>query len=498
MRVLVYINSAQRRPRVLRTLGRVSLPEGLVCFVKADCPTCQLVQPVLRQLAAVDAPLTVYTQDDPTFPAGTAPVDDTLLEVSYGQRIEIVPTLLRVEGGKPVERLEGWDRREWERLTGIDGLGDGLPAFRPGCGSRTLDIGMPEMLAMRYDGSRIRSRRIELGAQEDEVEATFARGWSDGLPLVPPTPPRVLRMLEGTSRDPQDVVAVVPPDLVECTVEKVAVNAVMAGCRPEYLPVVLAAVEAACTEAFNIHGILATTYFAGPVVIVNGPIAREIGMNSGINALGQGNRANATIGRALQLVIRNVGGGRPGEIDRATLGNPGKFTFCFAEAEDTSPWESVSVERGQPPGTSAVTLFAGSGVQPFFDQLARTPEALARSLAACLRVVGHPKWGLAWDALCVISPEHGRVFHEGGWSKARLREELGSFLTFPGAEMVKGAGGIAEGMPESAVAATVAKFRPGGLLFVHAGGTAGLFSAIIAGWVSGPAGTEPVTQEIRR
>src|SRR5713226_2564016 len=265
MRVLVYINSAQRRPRVLRTLGRVSLPEGLVCFVKADCPTCQLVQPVLRQLAAVDAPLTVYTQDDPTFPAGTAPVDDTLLEVSYGQRIEIVPTLLRVEGGKPVERLEGWDRREWERLTGIDGLGDGLPAFRPGCGSRTLDIGMPEMLAMRYDGSRIRSRRIELGAQEDEVEATFARGWSDGLPLVPPTPPRVLRMLEGTSRDPQDVVAVVPPDLVECTVEKVAVNAVMAGCRPEYLPVVLAAVEAACTEAFNIHGILATTWFSGPM-----------------------------------------------------------------------------------------------------------------------------------------------------------------------------------------------------------------------------------------
>jgi hypothetical protein len=475
----------------------MSLPDGLVCFVKADCPTCQMVQPVLRQLRKA-VPVTVYTQDDPGFPAGVAPIDDTSLEISYRQAIEIVPTLLRVEGGRPVERLEGWDRHEWERITGVGSLGDGLPAFRPGCGSRTLDLGMPEMLAVRYDGARIRSRRVQVGALEDEVEAMFARGWSDGLPLVPPTPERVLRMLEGTSRDPQDVVAVVPPALVECTVEKVAINAVIAGCRPEYLPVVLASVEAACTEQFNIHGILATTYFVGPVVIVNGPIAREIGMNSGINALGQGNRANGTIGRALQLVIRNVGGGRPGEIDRATLGNPGKYTFCFAEAEDSSPWEPLAVERGLAPGTSAVTLVAGSGVQPFFDQLARTPQTLARSLASGLRVVGHPKWGLAWDALCVVSPEHARVFREGGWSKQRLREEIGSILTFPGEEMVRGAGGIAEGMPESAAATTVPKFRPGGLLFVHAGGTAGLFSAIIAGWVSGPAGTEPVTKEVRR
>jgi len=474
----------------------MALPDGLVCFVKADCPTCQMVQPVLQQLRAA-VPLTVLTQDDLSFPAGVEPVDDTSLELSYHHGIEIVPTLMKVESGKAVERLEGWDRAAWERLTGLSDLGDGLPGFRPGCGSRTLDPGMPETLALRYDGSRMRSRRISLGTMEDEIEATFARGWSDGLPVVPPTPERVLRMLGGTTREPQEVVAVVPPDLIECTVEKVAVNAVMAGCRPEYLPVVLAAVEAACTEAFNIHGVLATTYFVGPVVIVNGPIAREIGMNSGVNALGQGNRANATIGRALQLIIRNVGGGRPGEIDRATLGNPGKYTFCFAEAEDTSPWQPLSVERGLSPGTSAVTLFAGSGVQPFFDQLARTPETLARSLASCLRVVGHPKWGLAWDALCVISPEHARVFRQGGWSKQRLHNELDAILTFDGDEMVKGADGIAEGMPESAARGKIAKFRPSGLLFVHAGGTAGLFSAIIGGWVSGPAGTEPVTREVR-
>src|SRR5207249_5749747 len=133
-------------------------------------------------------------------------------------------------------------------------------------------------------------------------------------------------------------------------------------------PVVLAAVEAACTDEFNMHGLLCTTWFCGPVVIVNGPIATEIGMNSGVNALGQGNRANATIGRALQLIVRNVGGGRPGEIDRATLGGPGKYTFCFAEDEERSPWESLAAERGVAPGRSAVTVFAGSGVQAVMDQ----------------------------------------------------------------------------------------------------------------------------------
>ena len=208
---------------------------------------------------------------------------------------------------------------------------------------------MAEELAVRFGAARLRSRRVELAELEDEAEAMFDRGWTDGLPVVPPTEERVLRMLDGTTRAPDEVVAVVPPDLVECTVEKVAVNAVMAGCKPEYLPVVLAAVEAACTDEFNAHGLLATTYFSGPVVIVNGPIARAIGMNSGVNALGQGNRANATIGRALQLVIRNVGGGRPGEVDRATLGNPGKYTFCFAEDEAGSPWEPLSVERGFAP-----------------------------------------------------------------------------------------------------------------------------------------------------
>jgi hypothetical protein len=331
---------------------------------------------------------------------------------------------------------------------------------------------------------------------EDEMEAMFDRGWTDGLPVVPPTEARVLKMLSGTTRAADDVVAVVPPDLAECTVEKVAVNAVLAGCKPEYLPVVLACVEAACTEAFNIHGLLATTYFSGPMVIVNGPIARAIGMNSGVNALGQGNRANATIGRALQLVVRNVGGGKPGGVDRATLGNPGKYSFCFAEDETGSPWSPLSVERGFPDGTSTVTLFAGEGPRGVVDQLSRTADSLARSFALCLRTVAHPKAVMAFDAFMVVSPEHARVFAEAGWDKVRLRDEITGLLTLSGEELIRGAGGIAEGLPEGFAAASLPKFAPDGLWFVHAGGKAGLFSAIVGGWVNGDLGSKPVTWEI--
>ena len=470
------------------------LPDGLVAVVKRDCPTCTLVAPVLAGLAAGGEALTVYSQDDPSFPPGVTVVDDTGLDVSVALDLDTVPTLLRVEGGAEVERTVGWSRPAWEKLTGRSPLGEGLPEHRPGCGSLTADPLVAERLAARSTG--LRARRVELAAAEDEAEAFFERGWTDGLPVVPPTPARVLRMLEGTSRPPDEVVALVPPDFDEATVEKVAINAVLAGCRPEYLPVVLAAVEAACTSEFNMHGLLCTTWFAGPVVIVNGPVTRRIGMNSGVNALGQGNRANATIGRALQLVVRNLGGGRPGEIDRATHGNPGKYTFCFAEDEEGSPWEPLSVERGVPEGTSAVTLFAGYGPHGLADQLSRTPESLARSLAWALEGIFHPKLAFYTDAVVVVSPEHGRIFREAGWSKARLREELLTLLTKPGTEMVRGALGCAEGMPESLVDADIPKYTPDGLLIVHAGGGAGLFSAVIGGWVRGEIGSTPVTREV--
>ena len=269
-----------------------------------------------------------------------------------------------------------------------------------------LEPGMAERLAVRFGDAKIAARRIEVAPLEDEIEACFERGWSDGLPVVPPTEVRVVRMLAGTTRAPDEIIGRVPPNLATCTVEKVAINAVMAGCKPEYMPVVLAAVEAALIPDFCMHGLLCTTHFAGPLVIVNGPVTKAIGMNSGGNALGQGNRANATIGRALQLVIRNVGGGIPGGIDRATLGNPGKYTYCFAEDESGPHWPPLSVERGVRDGASAVTLFAAEGLLGCFDQLSRTPDSLTRSLALSLRAVGHPKKVGSHDALIVLSPEY--------------------------------------------------------------------------------------------
>ncbi|MDG2335397.1 MAG: thioredoxin family protein [Myxococcota bacterium] len=472
------------------------LPSGLVAFVKRDCPTCETVAPVLGQLAEAGA-LTIYSQDDPEFPKGLAVEDDTELEFSWHHAIETVPTLIRVEAGKEEARTVGWDREAWEGLAATQNLGSGLPDFRPGCGSLSVDPQNALDLAVRFGSASLKARRVEYAALEDEMEAAFERGWTDGLPVVPPTERRVFAMLQGTSRAPDEVVAVVPPDLVECSVEKVAINAVMAGCRPEYLPVVLAAVEAACTERFNMHGLLATTMPAGPVIIVNGPIRRAIGMNSGGNVFGQGNRANATIGRALQLVVRNVGGGRPGEVDRAAFGNPGKLSFCFAEDEEGSPWGPLSEDLGAEPGASTVTLFPGEGPRVIVDQLSREPDSLARSYAANLRSLIHPKLVLGFDCVLAVGPEHARVFSQAGWSKKQLQERLHELLIIPTEELVQGAGGITEGVPVGVSAPALPKFRPGGILVVYCGGDAGLFSTMIGGWVTGEVGSLPTLREIR-
>jgi hypothetical protein len=475
----------------------LAVTDGFIAVVKRDCPTCTLVAPVLADVRdRFDGAVAVYSQDDPTFPETTGgAIDDRDLDASFDLDIDTVPTLIRVVGGAEVGRIVGWSREQWEAFTGLDVLGPTLPPHRPGCGSRTHEPAVAAARATREGLGRLRARRVVLGTEEDDAEAMYERGWSDGLPLVPPTPERVVRMLAGTTRAPEEVVVLAPPDLVECTVEKVAINAVMAGCRPEYLPVVLAAVEAACTDEFNMHGLLATTWFSGPVIVVNGPVSRAIGMNNGINALGPGNRANATIGRALQLVVRNVGGGRPGEVDRATIGQPGKYTCCFAEHEDAY-WEPMHVERGFRAEQSTVTLFAGEGVRGVVDQLSRTPESLTGTFARCLATTAHPKLPMAFDAMVVISPEHLRVYADAGWDKARFRAELGDRLQLDGHDIVRGAAGIEEGVPESLAEVTLPKFRDGGLLIAHTGGGAGLFSGIIGGWASGKMGSESVTREV--
>ncbi|MFH1485273.1 MAG: hypothetical protein ABIH46_04310, partial [Chloroflexota bacterium] len=200
---------------------------------------------------------------------------------------------------------------------------------------------------------------------EDSAEAInrlyYEKGWTEGLPIVCPTEERILAMLQYTDRAAQDVIAEIAPLYNAASIEKIAVNAIMAGCLPEYFPVVVAGVEAMAVKEFNLYGIQGTTNPACPAAIVNGPIARELEINAGSNLLGQGRRSNATIGRALRFVMMNIGGGTPGVVDKATHGQPGKYTFCFAANEEDSPWEPLHVERGFAAETSTVTMVGVTG-----------------------------------------------------------------------------------------------------------------------------------------
>ena len=471
---------------------------GLVAIVKRDCPTCVLVAPVLQEISASNG-LIIYSQDDPSFPEGIAGVtDDTSLDASYRLKVEIVPTLVRFENGVEVDRTYGWDRAAWEELVGIDGLGESLPEFRPGCGALNQEQDRLTELRIRHGDTPMTSRLVSLGTNEDAIEACFERGWSDGLPVVPPTAERVLAMLEGTTRKADEVLGLMPSNLDPCTIEKVAINAVMAGCRPDYMPVVLAAIEAVLEDDYCLHGTLATTRFVGPVVIVNGPIAQQIGMNGKGNALGQGNRANATIGRAVQLAVRNIGGGKPQGVDRATLGNPGKLSYCFCEDEPGSAWEPLTVDRGLPAGTNAVTVFAGYGLQGVIDDKARTPEELVQTFATSLLAVDNIHKVPGPDCLLVVCPEHERTLVEGGWDKARLHAEIMSRMQIPAEDVMRGAHGMAEGISPEMSGKTVSKLLPTGLMIVRAGGGAGKFSGIIPGWTPGaPTSSRPVTKEIK-
>jgi hypothetical protein len=487
----------------------------LLAVVKHDCPVCIQLLPALDAAAAAGAPLRILSQStrEETEELATrlalhrTPVLDEDLRTSDALDLDAVPALVLMQEGRAGERVEGLDRARMSLLAERAGVRldlGGLPEHRPGCASLTRDPLVAPLLAARRARSEghIRARELTIGALEDPFEALFERGVTDGLPVVPPTPARVVTMLAGTARDSQEVVGVVPPYNGQATVEKVAVNAVMAGCTPEHLPVVLAAVEAACDPAFALHGLLATTYPAGPAVVVSGPLAARIRMNAAGNCLGQGNRANLCIGRALQLVVRNVGGGRPGEEDRAAHGQMGKLASCFAERIEDSPWEPLSVDRGFGRTETTVTLYAAEAPRVIVDQLAREPEGLCRSLALGLEAVSHPKSRYVFDALLVIGPEHARVFAEHRWGRARVRETLNEYTARPAGELMRGAAGSPEGLDPALFGALapgtpVTKFlTPERIGLVHAGGDAGLFSMIFGMWASGDIGSTPVTRSV--
>ena len=502
-----------------------AFPSGrhaLLCFVKEDCPTCILSMPLIQAAAgafgeAMD--IWTVTQDPDSgralgrrFP-GVTLLDDSALKTSFAYDLDTVPTVILADAeGAELDRFVGFSRDDWQQLLHrlisltlapaptIDWAA--YPDWRPGCGSRSVEPGIAERLAAEASGNPLRARRIEIGDSDDPFEFMFDQGLTDGLPVIPPSPERVLRMLSGTKRDPGEVVGVVPPNLAPVTIEKIAINAVMAGCKREYLPVVIAAVEAVTTDQFNMHGVLATTHFPGPVIVVNGPIRDRIGMNYRMNALGQGNRANSTIGRAVQLVVRNVGGGRPGEVDRAALGQPGKLSFCFAEFEERSNWPPLHVERGFEPGASVVTVYAGCSPTPIVDQLARDARSLATSYGLALAAMGHPKQYNQGETVVVVPPEHVDTFAKDGWSKDQVRARIQEVTLRPARDLARddfcAEGLTAEQVQRLGPDTLLAKFRrPEDIVLVVAGGEAGKFGAYLANWVSGPVGSVITSVRVR-
>ena len=493
--------------------------ESIVCFVKEDCPTCNLVLPLIDALhrnSGIGVLIAGQTAEGNRVLARrhslNAPVlDDSDLAVSFAYDVETVPLVIAADPeGLEADRLVGFDKDEWRAFfkrhaanSSVDW--DAYPDWRPGCGSLTQDPIIGERLRAASENSPLRARRIEIAPHDDVHEFLFDQGFSDGLPVVPPTPERVLRMLEGTARDPQSVVATIPPNMAPATVEKIAVNAVLGGCRPEYLPVVIAAIEAACTDTFNAHGVMATTMGASPVLVVNGPVRHRIGMNMGLSALGQGNRANATIGRAVRLVLRNVGGARPGGTERSTLGNPMKYSMCFAEREERSPWEPLHVERGFDAGDSVVTLFAMTGGPSLIvDQTSRTAPQLAGSFALSMESAHHVRSHNMGDCLLVVSPEHLDTLATGNYSKRDVRRRIQEVTSRPlrdlVADAVSGAGVDPEraaAMPADRLDAPAPKFlSEDNIHMVVAGSEAGKFSAFFHGWASGPRGSMPVSRKI--
>ncbi|MBM4405787.1 MAG: hypothetical protein FJ039_06350 [Chloroflexi bacterium] len=329
--------------------------------------------------------------------------------------------------------------------------------------------------------SRQAGKRIEAGDAWEAIERFFDEGLTDGLPIVPPTEALVARFLEAVHLPPDQIVGRIPERSIVLTAEKVAANAVMAGCRPEYMPVVLAIVEAICEPKFNLHGSSASTGGSAQLVIVNGPIAGRLGINSGVNLFGPGARANATIGRAVRLVVMNVVGSIPGVLDKSTMGHPGKYSYCIAEAEDVSPWAPLHVERGLTREESAVTVVAAEGPHQVYDHSNNRPEGILGSVAEAMAVCNRG-YGTFVVVLC---PEHAGYIAKAGWSKQQVKQFLYDQAQRPVAfykRTGKTPGTVA---PEDEAKLTHVLTSPGAAMVVVGGGMAGGFSAVIPTWGRG-------------
>ena len=463
------------------TGGSVGLAElhadgpALLLFVSEECPTCALA---LRRLSPVVSELSIAgvraaaVFEDPLETAarvarrtgfsGVVLAEPAPYDVSRAYSLESLPTAVLVDReGRQSGRVVGWDADGLQALLSVP-VTDEAPTRKPGCAAKNT-----------YDAESLRALDA---AGFDELEEMFERGWTDGLPVLPPTRSRVDAMLAG--RDPDGSLGEMPPAMARVTLERVAACAVLAGCRPEYFPVLVAAVQAALEPAFNVGGQAVTTQPVGQVVVVNGPVREALGLNGSVGALGPGWRPNMTIGRALRLVVSLTGGGYPGRLDRSALGNPGKVGLCFAEDEEVSPWEPLHVSRGYERGQSVVTVFGADAPLSISDHRSTEPLELARVLGEAAAATWSPSWWpLGGTSVFVICPEHARSFAEWGWSKQQVRDAIFEAIRRP-------AGALRWGETTPLLNAAdddqlIGKWSSAEeIVLVVAGGEAGRFSAV--------------------
>ncbi len=326
---------------------------------------------------------------------------------------------------------------------------------------------------------------------EAQINFLNAKGWTDGLPVIPPTPERVEAMIDGSGCEPGEVIGLIPPRWGEATVEVIASNAVMAGCLPKYMPVVIAALEALLEKPYNLYGTQATTHAVAPLLILNGPIVDELGFNYGYNLFGPGWRPNATVGRAVNFVLRNVGGAHPGELDRSTAGQPGKYTFCAAENAAENPWEPLHVERGFREDQSVVTVYGAGGIFDFNDRSSKSAADLMHMLDNSLKTMCSNSYLIGGEILLTICPEHAAILKRDKISKQELKDYLWNHTLLPAADF-----------PESYYRDEVEPLAdpdwvpccsdPGGIIIIVGGG-AGRHSMYIQSFGA----TQSVTREIK-
>jgi hypothetical protein len=323
----------------------------------------------------------------------------------------------------------------------------------------------------------------------DLVEWYYEHGFSDGLPVVPPTPEKVDAVIQILGGEPDFVECRIPPRWGNLTREVLAINMVMAGCKPEYAPLVRAAMLALCDPRFNLNGVQATTHVACPLIVVNGPIRKEIGMNAGCNVFGSGNRANATIGRAIRLILLNVGGGWPGDLDKSTLGHPGKYTYCIAENEEASPWAPYHVEQGFAAEDSTVFAIAAEAPHSVTNHIADDPEGILDSVCSAMSTIAHNNAVMGGSCAVIIGPEHAATIATHNWTRNDVRSYLwmNTKNTFADISFGHRYGKVYNrNLPRWYKRELQARIpivpSPNDLHLFVAGGDAGRFSAFIPGW----------------